>query len=128
MVSAGLDWVDGIYDALAPLGTGQAYQNFMDPALRGWETAYYGANLDRLIPVKRAYDPDRVFRFPQAIPDKSPGGRAECPAPRRPGRGPLRRRAPGRPARSAAARPRTGPLTGCAGSSAFSMSVRATGS
>ena len=69
-VSAGLDWVAGIYDALAPYGTDQAYQNFMDPALKDWETAYYGANLDRLIRVKRAYDPDRVFRFPQAIPDK----------------------------------------------------------
>ena len=69
-VAAGLDWVAGIYDALAPYGTDQAYQNFMDPALKDWETAYYGANLDRLIRVKRRYDPDRVFRFPQAIPDR----------------------------------------------------------
>jgi FAD/FMN-containing dehydrogenase len=69
VVSAGLDWVAGIYDALAPYGTDQAYQNFMDPALKDWERAYYGANLDRLIRVKRRYDPDRVFRFPQGIPE-----------------------------------------------------------
>ena len=68
VVSANLDWVDGIYQALAPFGTEQAYQNFIDPALKGWETAYYGANLDRLMQVKRAYDPDDVFRFPQGIP------------------------------------------------------------
>jgi FAD/FMN-containing dehydrogenase len=69
VVSAGLDWLDGIYQALRPFGTAQAYQNFIDPALAGWPGAYYGANLPRLEQVKRDWDPDRAFRFPQAIPD-----------------------------------------------------------
>jgi FAD/FMN-containing dehydrogenase len=68
VVSANLDWVAGIYDALAPFGTGQAYQNFIDPALKDWAAAYYGQNLDRLTGVKHRYDPDGVFRFAQAIP------------------------------------------------------------
>lgn len=42
MVDANLDWVAGIYAALAPFGTEQACQNCIDPALEGWETAYYG--------------------------------------------------------------------------------------
>jgi FAD/FMN-containing dehydrogenase len=69
VVAAGLDWLDGIYQALGPFGTGQAYQNFIDPALADWKAAYYGANLGRLTQVKRRYDPDRVFRFAQAIPE-----------------------------------------------------------
>jgi len=69
VVSAGLDWLDGIYRALAPFGSQQAYQNFIDPALADWQHAYYGANLPRLKQVKRDWDPDRVFKFPQAIPD-----------------------------------------------------------
>ena len=69
VVSAGLDWLDGIYRALGAFGTTQAYQNFIDPALRDWQAAYYGANLPRLKQVKLDWDPDRAFRFPQAIPD-----------------------------------------------------------
>jgi FAD/FMN-containing dehydrogenase len=69
VVAANLDWVEGIYRALAPYGTRQAYQNFIDPALTDWKTAYYGENLDRLMRVKRRYDPDDAFRFAQSIPE-----------------------------------------------------------
>jgi FAD/FMN-containing dehydrogenase len=69
VVAAGLDWLGGVYHALAPFGTGEAYQNFIDPALADWKAAYYGANLRRLTQVKSRYDPGRVFRFPQAVPE-----------------------------------------------------------
>jgi FAD/FMN-containing dehydrogenase len=68
VISANLDWAAGLYAALARYGNGQAYQNFIDPALRDWEAAYYGQNLHRLMAVKRRYDPDQAFRFAQAIP------------------------------------------------------------
>jgi FAD/FMN-containing dehydrogenase len=70
--SANLDWLAGIYAALTPYGTAQAYQNFTDPALRDWASAYYGSNLPRLRAIKRAYDPDDVFRFPQSIREARP--------------------------------------------------------
>jgi FAD/FMN-containing dehydrogenase len=44
-----------------------AYVNYIDAGLTGWRRAYYGANATRLARVKATYDPDRLFRFPQAI-------------------------------------------------------------
>ncbi|MGA3037840.1 MAG: FAD-binding oxidoreductase [Vulcanimicrobiaceae bacterium] len=63
-----LEWQSDFYDALIPIAKGGAYQNFADPSLSDWETAYYGANLPRLEAVKRRVDPARVFTFPEAIP------------------------------------------------------------
>lgn len=47
--------------------SGAAYQNYTDPALPDWRTSYYGAAADRLARLKRRYDPDRLFDFPQAL-------------------------------------------------------------
>ena len=63
-----IDWVNDTWAAVGVHATDSAYQNFIDPALRDWKRAYYGANLHRLIRVKRAYDPDELFKFPQSIP------------------------------------------------------------
>jgi FAD/FMN-containing dehydrogenase len=63
-----LEWQSGFYDALTTIAKGGAYQNFTDPSLKNWETAYYRANLPRLEAVKRRVDPAHVFAFPEAIP------------------------------------------------------------
>lgn len=68
MVQSNLTWQTNFYDAIVPIAKGGAYQNFIDPALDSWKTAYYAANLPRLESIKRRIDPDRVFRFPEAIP------------------------------------------------------------
>lgn len=60
-------WLDGLWQDLRPWASGSAYQNYADPKLTGWREACYGPNLARLEEVRRAYDPDRLFRFPQAI-------------------------------------------------------------
>ncbi|MBV8491450.1 MAG: FAD-binding oxidoreductase [Candidatus Eremiobacteraeota bacterium] len=61
-------WLNGFYEAVVPLAKGGAYQNFIDPQLVNWKTAYYGGNLARLEAIKRRVDPSNVFSFPQAIP------------------------------------------------------------
>jgi FAD/FMN-containing dehydrogenase len=61
-------WANGVWRALRPFASGQAYVNYIDPQQRGWERAYYASNLQRLREVKRTYDPDFRFRFAQAIP------------------------------------------------------------
>ena len=44
-----------------------AYANYPNADFSDWQSAYYGANYARLHDIKRRYDPDRVFDFPQGI-------------------------------------------------------------
>jgi FAD/FMN-containing dehydrogenase len=60
-------WQQSFWQSMRPYASGQAYQNYIDPALTNWRQAYYGANYNRLSRVKGSYDPGRVFTFPQAI-------------------------------------------------------------
>ncbi|MHB9864572.1 FAD-binding oxidoreductase [Streptomyces sp. YIM S03343] len=61
------NWVDSAHTTMSTYSNHESYQNYMDPALTTWRTAYYGPNYTRLQTVKHTYDPYRFFRFPQAI-------------------------------------------------------------
>ncbi|MEU7729706.1 FAD-binding oxidoreductase [Streptomyces sp. NPDC040724] len=66
-VEANLRWLAELREAVAPYVTEAAYQNFIDPDLPDWRTAYYGANYPRLVEIKKRVDPDGFFTFGQAI-------------------------------------------------------------
>ncbi|MFE4860841.1 FAD-binding oxidoreductase [Streptomyces sp. NPDC056670] len=60
-------WLARTHDAMRPYASGAAYQNYPDPSLTDWRTAYYGTAAPRLAALKKQYDPDRLFDFPQAL-------------------------------------------------------------
>lgn len=62
------DWEDELWETIRPHTNGRSYQNFPDPELPDWATAYYGDNLARLTTAKATWDPGDVFTYSQAIP------------------------------------------------------------
>ena len=66
-VSRQHDWIRSFYASMRPWASGQCYQNYVDPDLKNWRQAYYGANYARLARIKKTYDPHQVFKFPQGI-------------------------------------------------------------
>jgi len=67
VIAAGARWLTWLGDHVFDSTTG-AYQNYIDPTLSNWQSAYYGSNLTRLMSIKRKYDPDNLFTFAQSIP------------------------------------------------------------
>lgn len=61
------EWLRAVHSAVEPYASGEAYQNDFDPRLPDWRRAYYGPAVGHLEQVKRRYDPDRMFDFPQAL-------------------------------------------------------------
>ncbi|MER6778986.1 MULTISPECIES: FAD-binding oxidoreductase [unclassified Streptomyces] len=66
-VTANLRWLAELGETVSPYVGRGAYQNFIDPDLSDWRTAYYGANYPRLVEIKKRVDPDGFFTFGQAI-------------------------------------------------------------
>jgi len=67
-VAAMKSWLTEYFAAMTPYLLPQSYQNFPDRSLGDFGKAYYGDNLPRLQRIKKKYDPDNLFRFPQSIP------------------------------------------------------------
>jgi FAD/FMN-containing dehydrogenase len=64
---ANIRWVRDFYDATAPLSQEGGYINFMAGDDQDRIKANYRGNYDRLVQVKRTYDPDNLFHMNQNI-------------------------------------------------------------
>jgi FAD/FMN-containing dehydrogenase len=67
-IAENVAWIEALGEAVAPYFNGEAYQNFIDPTLIEWPAQYYAENFNRLVEVKRRYDRENIFHFPQSIP------------------------------------------------------------
>ncbi len=70
-------WVRDAWKRIRPFSTGGNYINFQtadEDEERIWAT--YGANFDRLVEVKKKYDPDNVFRSNRNIAPRTRAGNA----------------------------------------------------
>jgi FAD/FMN-containing dehydrogenase len=64
---ANIQWVRSYYDDLAPLSESGGYVNFMADDDQGRIRDNYKQNYDRLVEVKRKYDPGNLFHLNQNI-------------------------------------------------------------
>ncbi|MGX1913994.1 FAD-binding oxidoreductase [Streptomyces phaeochromogenes] len=60
-------WLTEAHTAMKPHASGAAYQNYTDPTLTNWRQAYYGQAAPRLKTLKKKYDPEAFFKFPQSL-------------------------------------------------------------
>jgi FAD/FMN-containing dehydrogenase len=61
------EWARAYWEALHPFNLGGAYVNFMMEEGQDRVRATYGRNYDRLVTVKKAYDPKNFFRVNQNV-------------------------------------------------------------
>jgi hypothetical protein len=52
---------------IAKNGVSAQYRNYPDVLFSNWADAYYGKNHNKLLGIKKKYDPDNVFRFEQSL-------------------------------------------------------------
>jgi FAD/FMN-containing dehydrogenase len=62
-----IDWARDFFSASAPFASGGVYVNFLTADEGDRVRAAYGSNYDRLVDVKRRYDPANLFRVNQNI-------------------------------------------------------------
>jgi FAD/FMN-containing dehydrogenase len=58
-----VNWAREFFAAAAPHAAGSVYINFLTQDEGSRIREAYGANYDRLVEVKRRYDPDNLFHF-----------------------------------------------------------------
>lgn len=61
-------WSKKFLKSVQFLDSGETYQNYPDRELPDYLDRYYGSNLERLINIKRKWDPNGYFRSRMSIP------------------------------------------------------------
>lgn len=62
------EWVARFQQAMTPYATGGVYVNLLGTEEQERVPAAYGVNYERLVEIKKKWDPDNVFRMNHNIP------------------------------------------------------------
>ena len=68
VVAANRQWIEAAWQSMRPYVSSGAYSNYADPDSSAGSRRTGARTSPRLTEVKRAYDPDNVFHFPQSVP------------------------------------------------------------
>jgi hypothetical protein len=63
-----IKFVNNIYSDIKEYTSDYCFPNFIDYDIENYMHSYYGNNSDKLIDVKKKYDPNNIFRYKQSIP------------------------------------------------------------
>lgn len=66
-------WLDGFMTLMQPYFNGESYQNYPRRDLPDYPQQYWANSYPTLQQVKKKYDPNDVFNFPQGIQLPNPG-------------------------------------------------------
>jgi FAD/FMN-containing dehydrogenase len=65
--AAAEEYHDKFDEVVGPLSNGHSYQNYPNLNNKDFKKRYFGDNLERLVQIKRDYDPGNFFTFPQGL-------------------------------------------------------------
>ncbi len=60
-------FLDRFMAMMAPYSNGQSYQNYPRRSQQDFRRRYWGKSFEKLLAVKRKYDPNNFFQYPQSV-------------------------------------------------------------
>lgn len=61
-------WMNQFYESVKFMDSGKTYQNYPEVVMDDYLQRYYGDNLERLIEIKRKWDPEHYFNSKMSLP------------------------------------------------------------
>jgi hypothetical protein len=63
-----INFVNNFYNEIKEYTSQYCFPNFIDYDIKDYMKSYYGNNRDKLIEIKKKYDPNNIFKYKQSIP------------------------------------------------------------
>lgn len=68
----GRTWMNRFYETVKFLDSGATFPNYPERNLKDYLRRFYGSNLERLVEIKRKWDPDHYFNSEMSLPIQLP--------------------------------------------------------